>query len=184
MYKKYKIKKRKRFINPYFIFILFSIFVLFLATGYSYLYDSLNISGKANILYDDSNDSGELVYGNSTYTSKLNYTWIGANGNYFHSFVLTITNLDKDYDGSTQLTVSFDVLEGLIVEESPNANVWQAESVSQSGKTVTITFTPGNSSLAYGSTLTLYPHLVFSKEYPDLNITNVQLNGLAATLET
>ncbi len=50
MLKKYKIKKRKKIINPYLIFVIFAISLLFVSYGYSYLSDNMTITGKANIL--------------------------------------------------------------------------------------------------------------------------------------
>ena len=84
--KKYKIRKRKKFLNPYSIFAIFTISILFISTGYAILSDNLNIIGKANIL--------ESNMGKSTYSYETTSTWPGNNSSLIYAVTVNILNLD------------------------------------------------------------------------------------------
>lgn len=179
MFKKYKIKKRRKFISPYYIFILFIISVLFVSVGYSYLSDTIKITGKANIL--NSGGSGDIEYGNSTYTWAPAYSWGGGGSLYTYAMVITITNLDEDYRSDKSIEISFDVPDGCVLDSSININVWQAESATLDGNTITLKFSTNGSWLPIGETLTIYPHLYFENE-TNVTITNLKFAGKYATL--
>ena len=178
MFKKYKIKKRKKSVNPYHIFVIFAIALLFVSYGYSYLSDNMTITGKANILAKSSED---IEYGNSTYKWKLAYNWQNGDGSYVYAMQIDITNLDEDYKADKGIVVSFDLPDSCIITDLTNINIWQAESFSLEGNTLTVNFKPSSSWLPMGETLTLYPHLYFSKEVTP-TITNLTFAGKRATL--
>lgn len=159
--------------NPYYIFIIFAISILFVSNGYALLSDTQKIVGKANILYEEQGEKG-----NSTYSWYQRYSWGGGDTAYIYDVVLEVTNLDEEYQNS--LEISFDVDGDFLVEEAGNCNVWQVDTVTYSGKTITLHFKEGFSYLALGATETYYLHLRFS-EPVDVNITNLAINGKLAT---
>lgn len=164
MYKKYKIKKRKKLISPYYIFFIFAISLLFVSYGYALLSDTLNIKGKANIL------SSNKEYGNSTYYWSLFTTWTNDVGGMTYQVEIPITNLDGDI---SLWEVSFDVPLGCVASTE---NIWQASEVTISGNTVTLKGKDWNGFVANGSELSLNLILPFKTEV-DFNISNVVLNG-------
>lgn len=166
--KKYKIRKRKKFLNPYIIFAIFTISILFISTGYAILSDNLNIVGKANIL--------ESNMGKSTYSYETTATWPGNNSSLIYAVTVNILNLDETY--YSDITISFDVSDGFDLKLSNNKlNVWQAESISQTGNTVTIVFTHYEwFTFELNSTLSLYLQLPYKYE-TDITISNLVLNG-------
>lgn len=169
--KKYKIKKRKKFLNSYIIFAIFTISILFISTGYAILSDSLNIIGKANILLSNAPPQGK-----STYSYETTSTWPGNNSSVIYAVTVNILNLDETY--YSDITISFDVPDGFDLELSNNnLNVWQAESISQTGNTVTIVFTHYDwYTFELNSTLSLYLQLPYKYE-TDVTISNLVLNG-------
>lgn len=182
MFKKYKIKKRKKTIPLYYIFVLVIILTLSMSYAYAYLSDSVKISGTANILPEGSGDSEE-EYGNSTYSWSMQGNW-ESTGSWTYNLVINITNMDYDFAGDTQIEISFDLPEGLVLAEGATCNIWQAESITQTGTRVTILFKLSNSYLSMGGSLTIYPHFVYADEQPDLTLTNLSINGKLAQLET
>lgn len=172
--KKYKIRKRKKFVSPYIIFAIFAISILFVSTGYAILSDNLSIVGKANILLSDAPPLGK-----STYNYETTASWGGYGSPITYAVTVNILNLDEDY--YSDMTISFDVPDGFLLEESTNnLNVWQAESISQTGNTVTIVFKPNTIWLAVNNTLTLYLQLPYEYE-TNITISNLIFNGKAAT---
>ena len=165
MYKKYKIKKHRKFVSPYFIFIIFAIAVLFVTSGYSLLSDNLSIVGKANILNSDAK-----VYGNSTYTWSLYTSWPNTDGGTTYQVEMPINNLDSDID---LWEVSFDIPLGCTATPQ---NVWQASEVTISGNNITLKGHSWNAFLGNGSTLSLNIILPFDSNV-EFNINNVTLNG-------
>ena len=105
MFKKYKIKKRKKSVNPYYIFVIFAIALLFVSYGYSYLSDNMTIKGKANILAKGGED---VEYGNSTYKWKPTYNWQNGDGSYVYAMQIDITNLDEDFKADKGIIISVD----------------------------------------------------------------------------
>mgnify|MGYP006891126160 FL=1 len=89
--------------------------------------------------------------------------------------------MDEDYKADKGIVISFDVPDGCIIDDSTNINIWQAESFSLVGNKLTINFKADSSWLPLGETLTLYPHLYFSKEVTP-TITNLTFAGKRATL--
>lgn len=166
--KKYKIRKRKKFVNPYIIFAIFAISILFVSTGYAIFSDSLNIVGKANILASGGSD---VEYGNSTYNYKILSTWSNAYGGITYQIEIPFTNLDGDMDS---WEVKFDLPDGFLV----TSNIWQASSVTLSGNTVTLKDAGWNGYIANGSTFTFNFILDFDREV-DFSFTNFIVNGKA-----
>ena len=165
MYKKYKIKKRKKIFSPYYIFIIFAIAVLFVTSGYAMLSDNLSIVGKANISTD------AKIYGKSTYTWSLFTTFPNNDGGMTYQIEMPITNLDGDID---LWEVSFDVPDNCIVSIS---NIWQASEVTISGNTITLVGQGWNGYLSNGSVLPLNLIIPFSTTDVNFDVTNVMLNG-------
>lgn len=60
--KKYKISKRKKNINPYYIFLIFAISLLFVSSGYAIFSDNLYIKGTANINPSGVTKRGEYIF--------------------------------------------------------------------------------------------------------------------------
>lgn len=171
--KKYKIRKRKKLVSPYIIFAIFAISILFVSTGYAIFSDSLNIVGKANILLSDAPPLGK-----STYNYETTSAWPGIGTHIIYAVTVNILNLDKDY--YSDMTISFDLPDGFLLEESTNnLNIWQADSISQTGNTVTIVFKPNTTWLPVNNTLPLYLQLPYEYE-TTITITNLIFNGKAA----
>lgn len=167
--KKYKIKKRKKLLSSYIIFAIFTISIFFVSTGYAILSDSLSIVGKANIL-----DSNIPTPGKSTYNYETTTSWTGPDSPIFYAVTVNILNLDENYYSDN--IISFDVPDGIELEKSNNnLNIWQAESVSQIGNTITIVFKP-NIWVLINETLTLYLQLPYKNE-TTITISNLVLNG-------
>lgn len=165
MYRKYKIKKRRKIVSPYYIFIVFAIAILFVSTSYALLSDNLSIVGKANILTSDAK-----VYGNSTYTWSHFSSWANDMGGKTYQIEMPITNLDGDID---LWEVSFEVPLGCTA--TPGI-LWQASEVTVSGNIVTMKGHGWNGYLANGAELPLNLILPFETEV-DFYITNIMLNG-------
>lgn len=167
--KKYKIKKRKKLLSSYIIFAIFTISILFVSTGYAILSDRLSIVGKANIL-----NSNIPTPGKSTYNYETTTSWGGYGSPIVYAVTINILNLDENYYSDN--IISFDVPDGFDLKLSTNnINVWQAESVSQIGNTVTIVFKP-DIWVPINETLTLYLQLPYKNE-TTITISNLVLNG-------
>lgn len=167
--KKYKIRKRKKFLSSYAIFGIFAIIILFVSTGYAFLSNNLNIVGKANILND--------YVSQSTYDYETTSSWNGNNSTIIYAVTVNILNSDETYYSS--ITISFDVSDGFDLESSSNnLNIWQAETVTQTGNTITIVFKSYEwFTFEKDSTLTLYLQLPYKYE-TNVSISNLKLNGL------
>ena len=165
--KKYKIRKRKKFVNPYIIFAIFAISILFVSTGYAIFSDSLNIVGKANILASGGSD---VEYGNSTYNYKLYSIWPNSFGGMTYQTIISFTNLDEDMDS---WEIKFDLPDGFLIDKS---DLWQASSRTLSGNTVTLKDAGWNGYIANGSTFDFNFILAFDREV-DFNFTNFIVNG-------
>ena len=86
MYKKYKIKKRKK-TNLYLIFFVIMTSFLFMSFGYSYFSDKMTIKGIANILAQDED------VGKSTYSWSIVHSWGERN----RSCANVLSNKNKNY---------------------------------------------------------------------------------------
>lgn len=173
-HKKYKIKKRKKAINPYLIFSILAIGLIFVSYSYALLSDTLTIRGLVNIL---SSDPSDIEYGNSTYTYENRASWSDTAGNPIYDVYVCITNLDQDFTGDP-ITICFDTNSGFAPElHSNNCNIWQASSITCSGSRVTLVLSANNSWVNMGSTIDLYFQLPFTQQHSAINITNVTLNG-------
>ena len=176
MFKKYKIKKRKKIINPYLIFSILAIFLLLISYSYALLSDTIFIKGFANII---SQNESNYEYGNSTYTYENRYNWRGNNGCYIYDIYVSVKNLDKDY--TSYVVITFDTDSDISTElVSNNCNIWQAESVTSSNGHVTVKFAQYTSWIPYGNTIDLYFQLPFLTEKNNVEIKNLALNGLYA----
>ena len=176
MSKKYKFKKRRKSLNPYIVFAMFAICLIFVSTGYALLSDTLTINGKATFL--DSSGGSDYEIGNSTYTVGDNGFWTNPDGLYVYGVQINVTNLDDTY--TDHLEIAFDVPEGFYYDEGYMYNVWQAQSITFVNNRVTILFQSYCSYLALEETVTIWPQLSFYSE-TDLTITNLTLNGKLAT---
>lgn len=172
MNKKYKSKnKNGTLFNPFYIFFLSCILLLFIPYGYSLLSETVTIKGKANILPNISPE-----YGNSTYSWSLLYEWGGSGSPKFYQVEIPILNLDGDI---ASWEIKFDVPNGFLVDQS---NIWQSSSITLSGNTITLLPQSWNQSLANGETLSLNMQLAFENEI-NLDINNLILNGKLVTLK-
>jgi len=165
--KKYKIRKKKNLISPYYIFFAFTLLSLVLSTGYAFLSDNLNISGYATF-----STSTNVQPGISTYSYSLLNTWANASGGMTYQIEIIFNNLDGDID---PWQISFDVPDGFLV----TSNIWQASSVTLSGNTVTIKAKDWNSYIANNSSYTFNFILDFDREV-DFSISNISVNGFLA----
>lgn len=175
MFNKYKIKKRKKFVNPLYIFIIFAISLLFVSYGYAWFYDTHTIEGK--VTFKTSSSDSNLEYGNSTYYWEQTSHWLSDDGTYdIYAMELCITNLDEDFFSDKKIEISFDVPDGCVLNSSTSVNIWQAESMALEGNTISMTFAIHGSWLPMGETLKIYPHLYFENP-TDVTITNLKFAG-------
>jgi len=173
MARKYKIKKRKKIVNPYLIFLALAVSLIFVSSGYAFLTDNLKINGTVSF-GKISEDSGEYEYGNSTYSYNLVSTWPSESGGKAYQIELPVTNLDGDI---VSWEISFDVPDGY----SSTSDIWQAQSITYSDNTVTIKSYEWNGKLDDGATMIFNFILHFESEV-DFKITNLSLNGKYANL--
>lgn len=173
MYKKYKVKKRKK-TNLFLIFFIIMISFFFMSYGYAILTDKLTIGGRANILSQDDEEIGKSTYNWSTIHSWGNGTTSDPK---FYQAKIVIINNDGDL---SSWTVSFDVQDGIVPEK---INAWVASSTTVSGNNITMVCQSWNGNVVNGGELALEFQLAFSNSEP-LNITNVKINGKKATLKT
>ena len=178
MFKKYKIKKRKKALSTLYIFIIFSISLLFVTYGYALFSDSQTINGT--VTFKDPS-GGDIEYGNSTYKWQPAYEWVNGDNMYVYAVQIDIVNLDEDYYSDKSIEISFDVPDGCVLDDSININIWQKETVKLEGNTITVKFTQNDSWLLIGETLTIYPHLYFENP-TDVTITNLIFAGKRANL--
>ncbi|MBO5478402.1 MAG: hypothetical protein J6A04_01590 [Clostridia bacterium] len=166
--KKYKIRKRKKLLNPFHMFLIVAICLLFVSYSYALLSDSLTIQGKANIL--SSGGSEDIPdFGQSTYYVAVMNSWPGGDNATCYSVEIPITNLDGDIN---YWEISFDVS----VEPISISNTWQASNVITSKNRTTYICQTWNADIPNNSTFTLSVHITIPTNV-DLNITSVILNG-------
>lgn len=178
MFKKYKIKKRKKAINIYFIFAIFVVLSICVSSGYALFSDTLTIHGTVTVNPSGGgggSDTPSYELGNSTYTWKLISNW-GSAGNYTYQVDFVFTNLDED---ASNWVIQFDVPEGISTD---NTLAWFFKDVTVNG--TTITASPAEHSHIYdvanGGQLTLTLQLTFETQV-DFYIKNVVFNGKLAT---
>jgi len=172
--KKYKIKKRKKAVNPYLIFSLIAISMLFVSYSYALLLDTLTIRGFANIL---SSNSNKYEYGNSTYTYETREDWVDPEGNIIYEVYVCITNLDEDFLNK-EIVVSFDTNSEFNPEDhSNNCNVWQAASITKTGSRITIVFSKAASWVSLGDDIDIHLQMPFKNPQSSISITNLTLNN-------
>lgn len=166
MHKKYKIKKRRKFISPYLVFIVFAVCVVAISVGYSLFSDTLKFDINANILES---------YGNSTYSWNHLYSWGGNGEPYFYQLTIDLTNLDESYD-YWDLTV--ELPKGFSIVSS---DMWQAEYATINGNFATLHSKSWAGSIPYGETYNYNLILAFDNPV-NIEIVNVFLNGKRARL--
>lgn len=172
MSKKYKFKKRRKSLNPYIVFAMFAICLIFVSTGYALLSDTLTINGKATFL--DSSGGSDYELGDSTYTYSVLSTWANASGGITYQIEIDYLNLDGEING---WELKFDLPDGFLV----TSNIWQSSSVSLSGNTVTLKDNGWNAGIPNNEITKFNFILDFDRADIDFYFKNLIVNGKLAT---
>lgn len=176
MFKKYKIKKRKKAINIYFVFAVFVVLSICVSSGYALFSDTLTIQGTATFASSGGGgDEPSYELGNSTYSWKYISSW--PNGDYYmYQVSLSFTNLDETV---TDWVMSFDVPPGFLPDSS---SLWDFSSVTLNGNTVTVMPTQNHhyATVNSGDTIDYYLQLAFETQV-DFTMSNLVFNGKLAT---
>lgn len=189
---KYKMRKKKKPLNPMLVFLVFGSCMFLVACGYAMLSDYLEIDGTANFkpLVQEDDPSmlqvGEVFtpmpevndYSSSKYTYKTISSWQQGDGTYIYQVNLEITNLEEDFT-SGNIEVGFEEINGLFEKQSQeNLGITQAEKVLVSGNKITILLTEANSVVKYGDKINILAYLTYEEEQPEgITIQKVTLNG-------
>lgn len=161
---KYKIKKRRKAKLIPLLFIL-SFSFLFMASGYSYFSDTLEINGRANIKIQ------EVITGESKYECLVSRIWQngGEEGIMNYTMDINITNNDADIE---EWDVNFDVANGIPV----SVNCWAASEHIITGNNIHFVCQSWNGSVPLGTVLTLGLNLSVETTEP-LKFENFNFNG-------
>jgi len=149
------------------VLIILFVFFITISVGYSYLKQSLSMTGKSTII-QKSESSGQIINGESTYTSELINAWGGGNSDYIYQIKIEIFNRDADI---AEWQLSFDVPDSY---NHAGSNIWTASSSSYENGRLTLIAHSWNASVATGTTLTLEFQLAFTQEETEL-ISNLIL---------
>lgn len=196
---KYKIRKRKKPLNPMLVFLVFGTCMFLVACGYALFSDYLEIDGTANFKPVGQEDEASMLqigdvftptpeinnYSSSKYTYETISNWQQGDGTYIYQVNLEITNLEEDFT-SGNIEVAFEEINGLFEEQSQeNLGITQAEKVLISGNRITILFTEVNSVVKYGDKINILVYLTYENEQPEgITIQNVTLNGMYLSKDT
>lgn len=167
-----RLKEKKKAKKTTIVFIVLTIFLLTIGVGYSYLQQSLSISGKATVAPTVVDG---YIQGNSTYCWEILDSWEDNKTNEItYRVKMNIINLDKDI---STWRVSFDV---------PNSyNDTSSKIVTESYKTysnnrINLVGSDANGFVSKGDTMEIEMELVIDNK-EDFYINNVVLNDLLVT---
>lgn len=149
------------------VLIILFIFFITISVGYSYLKQSLSMTGKSTIVQEIGN-SGQIINGDSTYTWTEINSWGGGGSNYIYQVKIELFNRDADI---TKWQLSFDVPDSY---DDAASNIWVAESRLYENGRLTLYAHGWNASVATGATLTLEFQLAFKEQETEL-MTNFEL---------
>lgn len=152
--------------------IIIMIIILFFCTisiGYSYLKQSLKISGKSTIVQKNILD--EYEKGNSTYNWKINSFSKDEQGNYVYNINLNIVNLDNDI---MKWEIGFDVPKSYNKEKT---NISDSSITLYENGRLILKSQDWNEYIAKGDSLILNFEIAFTQEENDF-ISNLTLNNL------
>lgn len=150
--KRYKMRKRRKAINPYAIFIVFAATIIFASYAYSLLSDSIFIKGKANILQQQDDVC------KSTYYWKVTASWPSENLN---STVYAIEfYIDYQDEDISSWNMEIALPEGFV--PTGNNFAHQAEEFSTYANKIILTSKDWSGYISNNSTFTLYTQLDFA----------------------
>ena len=167
-------KKLNKISSKTIVLIILIVFFLTISVGYSYLKQSLSLSGKSTIVQQGSSDYED---GNSTYTWEVTNSWTqGGSSLWACDISITVVNMDQDID---IWEIAFDIPPNYNEQQS---NIWVASSkIFENGRLTLVGF-DYEPVFEKGTSKTIKFHLAFDEE-PDMYIENLTLNGFRATLE-
>lgn len=171
-------KETKRISLRAVVIIIISVFFLTISVGYSYLKQSLNITGKSSIVAQQGGGDVEYEEGNSTYSWNVISSWGEGTPEapLFFQASITVINMDEDIES---WELSFDVPESFNNEKS---NAWSAsEKIYENGR-VTIKAQSWNAFVPKGGELVFEMQYAFDSNV-EFRIDNLALNGKLATYE-
>lgn len=149
------------------VLIILFVFFFTISVGYSYLKQSLSMTGRSTIVQETGN-SGQIINGDSTYTWEEIHAWGGGGSSYIYQVKIELFNRDDDI---TKWQLSFDVPDSY---DDASSSIWVAESRTYENGRLTLNAQGWNASVATGATLTLEFQLAFKEQETEL-MTNFEL---------
>ena len=169
MKNKLKVKKKRKVIGTFNIFIIMLILLMMISIGYSMFSTQLKMIGKVTITKPEVELPTELS--KSTATWQVTNSWTG-----FYEIMIIITNLDEDIDG---WVISVD-LPNAVLENEIHA-YWSSETTYEPmGDYDRITFKcyDYNAKIPYGSEIKVPLSLPLMGE---MDVKNIIVNGKLIT---
>lgn len=170
-------KEKKRISLRAVVITIISIFFLTISVGYSYLKQSLNITGKSSIVSEQGGDT-EYEQGNSTYSWTVLNSWGDGTPDspYMCQASITIINMDEDI---SSWEISFELPSSYNDEKS---NAWSVSEKTYENGRLTLKAQSWNASVPKGEELTFEMQYAFDTNV-EFYVENLTLNGKLATYE-
>lgn len=175
VYKKYKIKRKKRIIKVRDIMLIFLVNILCISIGYSYWSTNLNIKGSVISIKKNPDLPSEISSNKLTWEIVNSWGTGTSNNPEFYQVKIDIENHDGNI---SEWELSFEVPEGIIEEK---INAWIASSTRVEGNRVYMKCQSWNAVVPDGGILKLEFQLPFSQKV-DFHVKDVVFNNKLITL--